>query len=382
MKKILLTALALVYYFGVTAIARADISMTGYQEFFAGSGDQSTQGAVDTSTGTSADKSGFSNGNYTRLIAKASNTLDSGIEVTGTFTIARDTDNGADAGTDGITVDQNDLTFSGGFGTIYFGNSASAGTKMHNRTDTIIPTGEPDGGILGHFYTGGGGNYGAKNEVGYASNYMKVGFMSNNYQGLQVGVSFGPDQRENTANASGQDSEACTAANVTGDACYQDMLDVVVKYSTSFDGGSFSATYGNLTGNTPMVGTTEYNDLESSVITASLTYAGFTLSYMQHEMGDSGEAKSTTDDGDREGTKICGKYVAGNFTVGACRVNTSYNETSQSTDNEQKDNMISAGYNLGGGVNLEAGYITIEQEDNGTKDTDVDIIFSKVSFGF
>ena len=54
MKKILLTALALVYYFGVLAIARADISMTGYQEFFAGSGDQSTQGAVDTSTGTSA----------------------------------------------------------------------------------------------------------------------------------------------------------------------------------------------------------------------------------------------------------------------------------------------------------------------------------------
>ena len=44
MKKILLTTLALVYYFGVLAIARADISMTGYQEFFAGSGDQSTHG--------------------------------------------------------------------------------------------------------------------------------------------------------------------------------------------------------------------------------------------------------------------------------------------------------------------------------------------------
>ena len=40
------------------------------------------------------------------------------------------------------------------------------------------------------------------------------------------------------------------------------------------------------------------------------------------------------------------------------------------------------GYNLGGGVMIEAAYASIEQSQGATKDTDADIIISKISFGF
>ena len=65
--------------------SKAEISLSGYQEFFAGSADQTRTTALDNSTGASSNTSfsGFSNGTYTRLVATAGTTLDSGIEVTG-----------------------------------------------------------------------------------------------------------------------------------------------------------------------------------------------------------------------------------------------------------------------------------------------------------
>ena len=38
------------------------------------------------------------------------------------------------------------------------------------------------------------------------------------------------------------------------------------------------------------------------------------------------------------------------------------------------------GYNLGGGVMLEAAYFSVEQNQGDTKDTDVDGVISKISF--
>ena len=40
------------------------------------------------------------------------------------------------------------------------------------------------------------------------------------------------------------------------------------------------------------------------------------------------------------------------------------------------------GYNLGGGVMLEAAYFSVEQSQGDTKDTDADGVISKISFGF
>ena len=56
--------------------------------------------------------------------------------------------------------------------------------------------------------------------------------------------------------------------------------------------------------------------------------------------------------------------------------------TGQSTPNSGKYTVLGAGYNLGGGVNIETAYITIEQKEGGTVDTDADMILTKLSFGF
>ena len=66
--------LALVF----TSVLKAEISLSGYQEFFAGSADQATA-MGDNEHGL--DKSGMTNGNYSRITATGSATLDSGIEV-------------------------------------------------------------------------------------------------------------------------------------------------------------------------------------------------------------------------------------------------------------------------------------------------------------
>ena len=79
-KTIILSFLALAFAF--TSTVKADISLSGYAEFFAGSANQDKyQGAGNHGL----DKAGLKNGQYTRITADYSTTLDSGIDVAGTM---------------------------------------------------------------------------------------------------------------------------------------------------------------------------------------------------------------------------------------------------------------------------------------------------------
>ena len=51
-------------------------------------------------------------------------------------------------------VDFNFMSFSGGFGTISIGERFDTGAAMLSRLTAGVPTGEPDGGQIGAFYTG------------------------------------------------------------------------------------------------------------------------------------------------------------------------------------------------------------------------------------
>jgi hypothetical protein len=74
-KTILIGISALVL--ALTTVVRADghMSLSGYQEFFVGSADQTIASSV---TEAGIDKAGLSNGNYTRMTANYTSTLDSG----------------------------------------------------------------------------------------------------------------------------------------------------------------------------------------------------------------------------------------------------------------------------------------------------------------
>ena len=88
MKKIITIALITVVAAFTASVAKAEISFSGYQEFYAESVDQSTAAGLDAATQTDVSRNGLSNGRFTRIIATASTTLDSGIEVGTVFSIA------------------------------------------------------------------------------------------------------------------------------------------------------------------------------------------------------------------------------------------------------------------------------------------------------
>ena len=186
MKKFLTTAFIAVFGAFILSSAKAEISLSGYQEFYGASADQSTQNAITTNTGASTNSNfnGFSNGRFTRLIAVATTTLDSGIEVTGTYTLSKDNDSNGDNDTGGVAVDQNDIVFSGGFGTIAFGQNFSAGSRMHFRGTTLVPTAEIDNDQFQRFVTMGDAarGYGRFDEAGYALDGMKMVYLSNVYE--------------------------------------------------------------------------------------------------------------------------------------------------------------------------------------------------------
>ena len=81
----------------------AELNLSGYQEFFAGSSDQSIREGLDQSTNTGNSQAGLSNGTYTRLVATATAKLDNGIDVVGVYSIMKD-DKGGDGDVLGVST--------------------------------------------------------------------------------------------------------------------------------------------------------------------------------------------------------------------------------------------------------------------------------------
>jgi len=379
MKKFISIALmAVLGAFTLTA-AKAELSLSGYQEFYAVSVDQTTAAGLATSTNTHESRSGLSNGRFTRLIATATSTLDNGIAITGVYAISKD-DRAGDTDTRTVAVNENSLSASGGFGTISIGNIFSAGTMIHKRGTTLIPTAEPDNNVFGFFPVAGGatGGYGAFDEAGYALDGMKVRYMSNVYQGFQLAASYESCMEKNTSVASATNCDGGTITN------YDDVIDLALAYNGNFEGVDIGLTYGVLTGNTQILQGVEYNDLDTQIYSASLGFAGVSAHYKHMTYGDSGQLVSRTVDGDGEGTVYAIRYDLGNYSVGYVRTETSFKEGTNSAASTQEQDIFGVGYNLGGGVMIQAAHGNKEETDgsDSIKDTEADVSLLMLSFGF
>ena len=321
------------------------------------------------------DQSGLSNGNYSRIDATYSTTLDSGIEVAGTYTAdARDctasqnTAAGAGANQNGNcdVVDFNFMSFSGGFGTISIGERFDTGAAMLSRLTAVVPTGEPDGGQIGAFYTGDSINaYGAGNEVNYASTALKAVYLSNVFSGFSFAVGYTPNSGENGTN--GVDGQVGAASGGAWGS-YNDVLSVHGKYAMEMDGIGLELVYGQQTGNAGVIAGSTYNDLDETSYSALLTYGNFQADYRKNDSGNSG-------------TSMCGMYTMGNVGLAACQVNTSQNDSNANT-NDATTRTYSADYQLGGGVVLGVVYFDVEQTANSVDRTDVTGIATKLHIGF
>ena len=379
MKKFISIALmAVLGAFTLTA-AKAELSLSGYQEFYAVSVDQTTAAGLATSTNTHESRSGLSNGRFTRLIATGTSTLDNGIAITGVYAISKD-DRAGDTDTRTVAVNENSLSASGGFGTISVGNIFSAGTMIHKRGTTLIPTAEPDNNVFGFFPVAGGatGGYGAFDEAGYALDGMKVRYMSNVYQGFQLAASYESCMEKNTSVASATNCDGGTITN------YDDVIDLALAYNGNFEGVDIGLTYGVLTGNTQILQGVEYNDLDTQIYSASLGFAGVSAHYKHMTYGDSGQLVSRTVDGDGEGTVYAIRYDLGNYSVGYVRTETSFKEGTNSAASTQEQDIFGVGYNLGGGVMIQAAHGNKEETDgsDSIKDTEADVSLLMLSFGF
>jgi len=330
-KTIILSVLALVFAF--TSAVKADISLSGYQEFFAGSANQSKYQGVDMVGGI--DKAGLKNGFFTRITANYDSTLDSGIDVAGTMNMTTRDCQGDKTGNCNV-VNFNFLTFSGGFGSISVGERFDAGAAMLSRLTASGPMSEPDGGQIAVFYTADADNdMGDANETHYANNSMKALYMSNVYSGFSFAVGYTPNTGETGANVNAQ--------NVgTGDhgewATHSDVLSVFGKYAMEMDGIGLELVYGQITGNAGQYGGSDYNDLDESAYSAKITYGNFAADYRKNDAGNSGRIKNGQD-GNDEGTSVCGTYTMANIGIGVCNVETSFTDTSNLSNSSQKKNL-------------------------------------------
>ena len=329
-------AILLVLGLGFLNLAKADISVSGYQEFFAGSADQTIASGT-TEHGIA--KGGMSDGTYTRLTATYSSTLDSGIELAGTYNIGVKDCDGTSSSNCGVT-NFNNVVLSGSFGTIGIGEIFDVGASMLSRYTANIPTAEPDGANIGHFYTGGDAatyNFGTANEHNYADNSMKIIYNTNIYSGLSFAFGFTPNIAEE--GAAGTDSQLGGVEN----SKYKNFTDItttMAKYSAEMDGIGLEVAYGMISGNAGEVAAVNYNDLEETVYSAAITYANFAADYRKNEAGDSGQIKNNNA-GNDEGTSICAKYSMANIGIGACQVETNFTDTSN-YDNNSKTRTYSA----------------------------------------
>ncbi len=363
--------------FAFTSAVKAEISLSGYQEFFVGSANQNTYNGQDNNS--DKDEAGIKNGQYTRITANYSSTLDSGIDVSGVLTVMSRDCQGGDT-TNCNVVNHNFINLSGNFGTFSIGERFDAGAAMLSRMTASGPMSEPDGNqinaVFGASDSDSTNSYGDGNEQGYASNALKALYMSNVYSGFSFAVGFTPNMGENGTNVSGQ-ATSVTNGKWTN---FNDVLSVYGKYAVDIDGIGLELVYGQQTGNAGMVGTSHYNDLEESAYSIKVAYAGFSADYRKNEADNSGLIKNGQD-GNNEGTSICAQYDMGNLSVGACNVTTSFVDTSNRT-NEAETQTYSAEYNLGGGVKFGATYFDFEQVANSLTRTDMDGIAARISVGF
>jgi len=379
-KTIILGISALVL--SLTSVVKADMSLSGYQEFFAGSADQTAyQGLANHGL----DLAGMSNGFYGRIDANYSTTLDNGIEVSGTYNVhARDCTASSNTAAGAATnhagncnvVDFNFVSFSGGFGTISIGERFDSGAAMLSRLTAAAPTGEPDGAVISSFYSGDPDNtFGNGNEVNYASAALKAVYMSNVFSGFSFAVGVTPNSGEK-----GGDGTSGQVGSGTSWGAYNDVLSVHGKYAMEMDGIGLELVYGQQTGNAGRIGTVDYNDLEETSYSALVTYGNFKADYRKNESGNSGLAKNGNAGGN-EGTSICALYSMGNIGLGACQVSTSFTDANN-LSNSSETRTYSADYSLGGGVSLGVVYFDVEQTANSVTRTDVDGIATKLSIGF
>lgn len=315
MKKILLGTTALVGLFAAPAFAQGPaVQLGGSYEFQAGYVDQDFDAAGPNTRDVKFE-------NNTRVDVKAEGKTDNGLTYGAEVRLQADLS--ADANNSGLNADRTYLFTESGFGRVELGSNVDAAAALRVDGSTLA---RAAGGIDGNWYdyadlTGVGGSglpAGVATDVKFLvaptlpteqlqnlkSEANKITYYTPRFSGVQVGVSYTPDQ-----------GDAGTAASFSGKTGtdYEDVFNAGINYTAQYDQLGVKAA---ATGEIGQNESSAMEDLEAYNVGALLSYAGFSVAGSYGNWQDSGQLVAANA-GDSDYWTAGAGYEQGPFGVSA-----------------------------------------------------------------
>ncbi len=167
---------------------------------------------------------------HLNLRISGSTTLDNGLTVGVKINIEND---GGDAGDDPLEIDERNLYFSGGFGTLNVGSMESAAQLMTN----FAPNAASNFGVNTPFFTFAADGYLRTYDDGIGDeDALKVVYFSPTFNGFRVGASFAPDDSDAGQYGNNADNDGGSSSHWSIGAEYStDMDDFGLRVSAGFE---------------------------------------------------------------------------------------------------------------------------------------------------
>ncbi len=336
-------ALATFFAFAGTAHAQGEVTVGGVVEVIGGTTDHDN--GVD----------GISRGLFSRINVGYSNTLESGLVITGSISYQvnqRGTGGSAQAAIDPAAVmemadmdmmmmadvtgheattnyapDILSLSVGGGFGTISIGAHAAAACATLPRPIAFVP-----GGVNATWYTlfsGISSMNGTFSETNYCGTSEAISYQTPSMGGLSAMVTYAPNMGAN---------QGVTLRNASAAGAPEDYLAVA---------GGFSSDMGGMTLSIGAAFQTAADDaVDSQSVAGSIGVGGATL------------GAAWFDNGDVSGGTVGAKYALGSITPGI----TYSQQESDSSGSEETAVVIGASYAVGGGLSVFVEYMGLEKD--------------------
>lgn len=338
MKKVLLGTSALIGAGFIAASAQAaspSVSVGGFIDFQVGISDQ------DLETGIHTRDTKFQND--TEVHVTVDGKTDSGLGYGAVIELEADI--AADKNGEGVNADKTYLFLEGAFGRVEMGGNAGAEEALRVDASTFA---RAVGGIDGDWYlyaNPGAGTYvlrpnlptehsittlGSTGAGAAINDASKLTYYTPRYSGVQLGVSYTPDQGD--GNLSGR---------LTGDTAtdYEDVFGIGLHYEGQYDNVGISAS---ATGEFGDHESAAMEDLEAYALGLNVSFAGFTVGGSYGDWQESGQATGSTADSDY--WTLGAAYEVGPFAASITYLNSEF------TTSELDNISIGADYQLAPGL--------------------------------
>jgi len=353
MKKLLYgtTALAAVGMMAGTASAadKIKLGVGGYfQAFIVGASEEGSAGEA------AANRRGHKVAREAEVIFNGKTTLDNGIQFGVQVQL--------EAEVCGDQIDETFMWASGGFGRINIGSENSAAYLMHYKSPA--PSGWSHGlnsPNFSHAQSGGNavGKFPHSNPVSLTSDSEKITYFTPRMSGFQLGVSYTPENCEETNTQGARIACGGSYGGMQSDNTgHDEVVEIGANYVGKISGakvavsGSWGETNNGVAGG---------EDRDEWSLGASVTASGFTVGagYRNLDQGTGANNDENTD------FNIGVRYATGPWGVGVQYAN-AQREVSGGTGEDELDAFEFGGsYNLGPGVQLQAGIQHWDYEDAG-----------------